>query len=132
MVTVGIVNLKVFQKKGYDIIAFVYDVTNKILSLESNYIVYMGLTLGMTLKFYTSVAKRLKLNEGKFCGLSPMFVEVTGGRGFFAPRSPSPPHFSSWTGLKDILACVKYFNSILNLTHVNAIYVIYVIYVMIT
>ena len=68
MVTVGIVNLKVFQKKGYDIIAFVYDVTNKILSLESNYIVYMGLTLGMTLKFYTSVVKGLKLKVKRFGG----------------------------------------------------------------
>ena len=68
MVTVGIVNIKVFQKKGYDIIVFVYDVTNKILSLESNYIVYMGLTLGMTLKFYTSVVKELKLKVKRFGG----------------------------------------------------------------
>ena len=33
----------------------------------------LGLTLGMTLKFYTSVAKGLI-----FFGLSPTFVEVTG------------------------------------------------------
>ena len=68
MVTAGIVNLNLFQKKGYDIIVFVYDVTNKILSLESNYIVYMGLTLGMTLKFYSSVVKGLKLKVKRFGG----------------------------------------------------------------
>ena len=33
----------------------------------------MGLALGMTLKFYTSVAKGLT-----FLGLSPTFVEATG------------------------------------------------------
>ena len=38
----------------------------------------MGLAQGMTLIFYTSVAKGLKVKVRKFCGLSPMFVEVTG------------------------------------------------------
>ena len=38
----------------------------------------VGLALGMTLKFYTSVAKGSKLKVRKFCGLSPTFVEVTG------------------------------------------------------
>ena len=37
----------------------------------------LGLALGMALKFYTSVTKRLKLNR-KFSGLIPTFVEVTG------------------------------------------------------
>ena len=51
----------------------------------------LGLALGMVLKFYTSVAKGLKLKVRKFCGLIPTFVEVTGknllvGRGWlFAP-----------------------------------------------
>ena len=36
------------------------------------------MTLGMILKFYTSVAKRLGLKVRKFLGLSPTFVEVTG------------------------------------------------------
>ena len=37
----------------------------------------MGLTLGMNLKFYTSVAKGLKLKVRKFWGLIATFVEVT-------------------------------------------------------
>ena len=32
----------------------------------------------MTLTFYNRVAKGLKLNVRKFCGLSPTFVEVKG------------------------------------------------------
>ena len=37
----------------------------------------LGLTLGLTLKFYTSVAKGLKLTFRKFRGISSTFVEVT-------------------------------------------------------
>ena len=37
----------------------------------------LGLALGMSLKFYTSVAKCLILKLRKFWGLIPMFVEVT-------------------------------------------------------
>ena len=47
-----------------------------------------GLPLGMTLTFYTSVTKGLKLKARKFWGLIPMSVEVTGEKlsgGFFAP-----------------------------------------------
>ena len=51
----------------------------------------MGLTLGMALKFYISVAKGLKLKLGKFYGLIPTFVEVTGGKLVRAPFWPSPP-----------------------------------------
>ena len=36
-----------------------------------------GLALGTSLKFYTSVTKGLKLKVRTFCGLIPMFVEVT-------------------------------------------------------
>ena len=46
----------------------------------------------MTFKFYTRVAKGLELKVKKFCGLSPMFVEVTGKKlveGHFS--TPSPP-----------------------------------------
>ena len=32
----------------------------------------------MALKFYASMAKELKLKAGKFLGLIPTFVEVTG------------------------------------------------------
>ena len=51
----------------------------------------LGLALGTSLKFYTSVAKGLKL---KFWVLIPTFVEVTGeklvGAAFLSPP-PSPP-----------------------------------------
>ena len=45
----------------------------------------------MALKFYIGVAKGLKLKVGKFWGLTPTFVEVTGEKpvvGLFA--SPHP------------------------------------------
>ena len=38
------------------------------------------LALGMALRFYTSLAKILKLKIRKFWGLIPTFVEVTGGK----------------------------------------------------
>ena len=38
----------------------------------------LGLALGIGLKFYTSVGKRLKLKVKRFWGLIPTFVEVTG------------------------------------------------------
>ena len=61
----------------------------------------LGLTLGTNLKFYTSVAKGLKLKVRKFLGLIPTFVEVTGeklvgGGGAFLP----PPLHPSWIGLR--------------------------------
>ena len=37
-----------------------------------------GLALGTNLKFYTSVAKGLKLKVRKFLGLIPTFAEVIG------------------------------------------------------
>ena len=39
MATPGLLKIKVFWNKGYDVIIFVYDVTNKILSRDSNYII---------------------------------------------------------------------------------------------
>ena len=50
----------------------------------------MELALGTNLKFYTSVAKELKLKVVKFWDLINTFVEVTGeklvgGRGAFVP-----------------------------------------------
>ena len=56
---------------------------------------YLGLALGMALKFYASVAKRLKLKVKKFLRLIFMFVEVTVEKlvgeeeGFFTRHSPS-------------------------------------------
>ena len=40
MATLGLLKIKVFWNKGYDVIIFVYDITIKILSRESNHIVY--------------------------------------------------------------------------------------------
>ena len=37
--TPGLLKIKVFWNKGCDVIIFVYDVTNKILSRDSNYII---------------------------------------------------------------------------------------------
>ena len=48
----------------------------------------LGLALGTKLKFYTSVAKGLKLKVKKFLGLIPTFVEVRGEKllgGLFGP-----------------------------------------------
>ena len=115
LATLGLLKMKVFWSIGYDTISFVHDLTNKILSCDSNYIVdvvmwqgdqslitsifmseviitwilwgfgqkkqffegcswfkfnNLGLALLMTLKFYTSVAKRLKLKVRKFLGAS--------------------------------------------------------------
>ena len=48
----------------------------------------LGLAIGTTLKFYTGVAKGLKLKVRNFWGLNATFVEVTGEklvRGNFCP-----------------------------------------------
>ena len=37
MATPGLLKIKVFWNKGHDVIIYVYDVTNKILSRDSNY-----------------------------------------------------------------------------------------------
>ena len=37
--TSGLLKIKVFWNKGYDVIISVHDVTNKILSRDSNYII---------------------------------------------------------------------------------------------
>ena len=39
MATPGLLKIKVFWNKGYDVIIPVHDATNKILSRDSNYIV---------------------------------------------------------------------------------------------
>ena len=39
LATLGLLKIKVFLNKGYDVIISVFDVTNKILSSDSNYIV---------------------------------------------------------------------------------------------
>ena len=37
MATPGLLKIKVFWNKGYDVIIYVHDVTSKILSRDSNY-----------------------------------------------------------------------------------------------
>ena len=39
LATLGILEIKIFWNKSYDVIISVHDVTNKILSRESNYTV---------------------------------------------------------------------------------------------
>ena len=39
LATLGLLKIKLFWNKGYDVIIFVHDVTNKILERDSNYIV---------------------------------------------------------------------------------------------
>ena len=52
----------------------------------------LELTLGTDSKFYTSVAKGLKLKARKFWRLIPSFVEIKGGKlvGGFLPPTPTP------------------------------------------
>ena len=38
MITPGPLKIRVFRNKGYNVINFVHDITNKILSRDSNYI----------------------------------------------------------------------------------------------
>ena len=41
LATSGLLKIKIFQNKDYDVIILDYDLTNKILSRESNYILDM-------------------------------------------------------------------------------------------
>ena len=50
----------------------------------------LGLAVGTNLKFYTTVAKVLKLKVRKFWGLSPTFVEVTGEKLVGGPFGHTP------------------------------------------
>ena len=50
----------------------------------------LGLALGMALKFYTSLAKELKLKVRKFWRLAPTFVEVICEKPVGGPCYPPP------------------------------------------
>ena len=39
LATPGLLKIKIFRNKGYDVIILDYDVTNKILSHDSNYVI---------------------------------------------------------------------------------------------
>ena len=41
LATPGLLKINIFQNKGYDITIVDYDVTNKILSHDSNYVVHV-------------------------------------------------------------------------------------------
>ena len=62
------------------------------------------LALGVALKFYTGVTKRLKLKVRKFWGLVPTFIEVTGEKRLGEPFGDPP----SWTELSNILCFSVY------------------------
>ena len=50
----------------------------------------LGLALGMVLKFYTNMAKVVKISVSKFVGLVLTFVEVTGKKLVVEAFLPSP------------------------------------------
>ena len=116
LATLGLLKLKVFWNKGYGVMVSVHDVTNKISSRDSNYILdvvtwlkfnsssipmreviitsiltrkynFWGLLLVQV--FYTSMTSRLK-RKVKVLGAIPMFVESAGEKlagGFLSPSS---------------------------------------------
>ena len=162
--TLGLLKMKVLWNKVYDVITPIHDITNKLLSRDSNCIVDMwscdqglvtlvflwqklsspqickdltrkiiflegcswfkvinlGLSLGMALKFCTSVAKGSKLKVRKFWGQIPMFVEVTREKLLGGPFCPPPP--PSWKGLKRVynavLSLKKYVLALLSRMHI--------------
>ena len=68
----------------------------------------LGLTLGANLKFYTSVAKGLKLKFRKFWGLTITFAEVTVEKlviGPFSPPSPTSPILNRVKEMPSSYAC---------------------------
>ena len=119
LTTPGLLNIKVFWNKSYDVTTYVHNVTNQILSHDSNHVDVvmwpkfgnsskfnnLGLALCTNLKLYTSVAKGLKQKVRKSWGLVPTFVEVTGEKlvgGLFAMMA----FFRTW--LEKILIWQKF------------------------
>ena len=45
LATPGLVKISIIRNKGYDVIILNYDVSNKILSRDSNYILYVVMSL---------------------------------------------------------------------------------------
>ena len=91
LVTVALLWQKLSQPKCYK------DLTRKTAFFEDwSWFNFnnLALVLGTSLKFYTSMAKGLKLKVRKFLGLIPTFVEVTWGKlvkGALLPPPPSLP-----------------------------------------
>ena len=49
LATLALLKLKIFSNNGYGVIIFVHDVTNKILSGDSNYIIENQLVINQSL-----------------------------------------------------------------------------------
>ena len=75
--TVGLLKITVFWNEGYDVIIYIYDVTRKILSRDSNYIVdvvmwpkfgncniYMREVI--IISFYKDLTRKTAFSEGWF------------------------------------------------------------------
>ena len=79
MATPGLLKIKVLLNKDDNVIISVHDVTNKILSCDSNYIVDMAMwpKFGNSRIFRRKVIIISVLKLSRFWGLNPKFVEVT-------------------------------------------------------
>ena len=73
MATLGLPKITVFSNKGCDVIIFVDDVTNKILSRDSNYIVnvfmwskFGNCSISMREVITSSILKRFDQKHGLF------------------------------------------------------------------
>ena len=94
LVTLGFLWEKLWQPQFYK------DLTRKTALFEGwSWFKFtnLGLALGTNLKFYTSVAKRLKLKVRKFWWIIPTFVEITGEKLVGELFAPPPPF---WIELK--------------------------------
>ena len=72
----ALLKLKIFQNKADDVIILDYDVTNNILSLDSNYIVDVGMlpkfcncSISLRDVFITSILKGFDLKNRFFLGV---------------------------------------------------------------
>ena len=96
----------VMWSKTWDVIiriCFYKDLTRKNAFFFEGWSLFkfnnVGLALGTNLKFYTNLAKGLKLKVKMFWELTPTFVELTGENLVGGPFcTPLPPPF--WIGLK--------------------------------
>ena len=88
--------LKHFNERSYHSLSFIRIWPEEILFLRSGLdskFNNSGLVLGMALKFYASVVKKLKLKVRKFLELVPTFVEITEEKLVgILPPSPYPHH----------------------------------------
>ena len=69
MATSGLLKIKLFWNQGYDIIIWVYDVTNKILSRNSNYIIDVVMSLLASMK-------RLATNEWQYAFIARLKMSL--------------------------------------------------------